>query len=48
MSRDKTIYWTTTGVVCSVMVFSAINFNLEHPLGRTNPEKLSHLPPLPS
>ncbi|HMF95254.1 MAG TPA: DoxX family protein [Vicinamibacterales bacterium] len=33
MTRDKSIYWTTTGIVCSVMVFSAINFNLEHPLG---------------
>lgn len=31
--RDKTIYWTTTGIVCSVMVFSAINFNLNDPFG---------------
>jgi DoxX-like family len=29
----KTIYWTTTGIVCSVMVFSAINFNLRDPFG---------------
>jgi len=33
MTRDKLIYWTTTAILCSVMVFSAINFNLEHPLG---------------
>jgi hypothetical protein len=33
MKRNKTIYWTTTGIVCSVMVFSAINFNLTHPFG---------------
>lgn len=31
--RDKIIYWTTTGIVCSVMVFSAINFNLNDPFG---------------
>jgi putative flippase GtrA len=24
--RDRTIYWTTTGIVCAVMVFSIINF----------------------
>ena len=29
----KGIYWTATGIVCSVMVFSAINFNLTDPLG---------------
>jgi hypothetical protein len=29
----KTVYWTTTGIVCAVMVFSAINFSLRHPLG---------------
>ena len=33
MKKDKTIYWITTGIVCSVMVFSAINFNLKNPLG---------------
>src|SRR5262249_46466096 len=33
MIRDRSIYWTATGLLCSVMVFSAVNFNLEHPLG---------------
>jgi DoxX-like family len=33
MNRDKTIYWTATSLVCGVMVFSAINFNLENPIG---------------
>lgn len=33
MTKDKAIYWIATGVVCSVMVFSAINFNLRNPLG---------------
>ena len=33
MKKDKVIYWTATGIVCSVMVFSAINFNLKNPLG---------------
>ena len=32
-TRDKTIYWIATGIVCSVMVFSAVNFNLSNPLG---------------
>jgi hypothetical protein len=27
------IYWLTTAVVCGVMAFSAVNFNLKHPLG---------------
>jgi hypothetical protein len=27
------IYWTTTGIVCAVMIYSAINFNLSKPLG---------------
>jgi hypothetical protein len=27
------IYFTATGIVCAVMVFSAINFNLAEPLG---------------
>src|SRR5258705_8251175 len=31
--KDKTIYWVSTGIVCSVMVFSAVNFNLSNPLG---------------
>jgi hypothetical protein len=33
MKKDKIIYWTTTGIVCAVMVFSAINFNIKNPLG---------------
>ncbi len=33
MKRDKIIYWTTTGIVCTVMVFSAINFNIKNPVG---------------
>jgi hypothetical protein len=26
--RDRIIYWTTTGIVCAVMVFSIVNFTL--------------------
>lgn len=33
MRKDKIIYWIATGLVCSVMVLSAINFNLKNPLG---------------
>ena len=33
MTKDKTIYSIATGIVCSVMVFSAINFNLSNPIG---------------
>ena len=33
MRRDKIVYWTTTGIVCSIMAFSAVNFNLRHPFG---------------
>ena len=33
MTKDKTIYSIATGIVCSVMVFGAINFNLANPLG---------------
>jgi hypothetical protein len=33
MKRNQIIYWTTTGIVCAVMVFSAINFNLSNPVG---------------
>jgi hypothetical protein len=33
VSKAKAIYWAATGIVCSVMVFSAINFNLNNPLG---------------
>src|SRR5262249_24619459 len=31
--RIRRIYWIATGLVSSVMVFSAINFNLKNPLG---------------
>jgi len=31
--RERVIYWISTGAVCAVMVFSAINFNLKVPLG---------------
>lgn len=33
LKKAKIIYWTSTGIVCSAMVFSAINFNLHNPLG---------------
>ncbi|HXJ38421.1 MAG TPA: DoxX family protein [Bryobacteraceae bacterium] len=33
MTKDKAIYSIATGMVCSVMVFSAINFNLANPVG---------------
>jgi hypothetical protein len=33
MTKDKAIYSIATGIVCSVMVFSAINFNLANPVG---------------
>jgi hypothetical protein len=33
MTKDKAIYLVTTGMVCAVMSFSAINFNLANPLG---------------
>ena len=26
MKKDKIIYWTATGIVCAVMLFSVINF----------------------
>lgn len=41
MKRDKIIYWVTTGIVSAVMLFSAINFNLEKPYGPT--DGFSHL-----
>ena len=31
--RDTIVYWLTTGAVCGVMAFSAVNFNLKEPLG---------------
>jgi uncharacterized membrane protein YhaH (DUF805 family) len=33
MKRNRVIYWIATGLVCAVMVYSAINFNLKNPLG---------------
>ena len=33
MKKDKIIYWITTGIICSVMLFSAINFSMGEPLG---------------
>lgn len=33
MKTTHAIYWTTTSLVCLVMAFSAINFNLPHPFG---------------
>ena len=33
MTKDKAIYRIATGIVCAVMVFSAINFNLANPIG---------------
>jgi DoxX-like family len=33
ITRDAIIYWLTTGAVCAVMAFSAVNFNLREPLG---------------
>jgi len=31
--RDAILYWLTTSAVCTVMAFSAVNFNLREPLG---------------
>jgi hypothetical protein len=33
MTRDRLIYLTTTVLVCGVMTYSAVNFNLARPLG---------------
>jgi hypothetical protein len=33
MKKDSVIYWAATGMVCAVMVFSAVNFNLANPIG---------------
>lgn len=33
MKRDKIIYWTSTGIVSAVMMFSIINFNIKNPVG---------------
>jgi hypothetical protein len=49
MKKDNIIYWTTTGIICAVMVYSVINFNLKNPIGpevyRTEgPFRHLHLP----
>ena len=33
ITKDTVFYWVTTGAVCAVMAFSAVNFNLKEPLG---------------
>jgi hypothetical protein len=33
MTRNRIIYWISTGLVLAVMVFSAVNFNLKNPIG---------------
>jgi hypothetical protein len=33
MKGAHAIYWSATAIVCAVMVFSAINFNLKNPMG---------------
>jgi hypothetical protein len=33
MTRNRVIYWISTGLVVAVMVFSAVNFNLKNPVG---------------
>jgi hypothetical protein len=33
IKHAREIYWTATAIVAGVMVFSAINFNLQRPLG---------------
>jgi hypothetical protein len=33
MTRERSIYLFSTGLVCGVMAFSAVNFNLANPLG---------------
>ena len=33
LRKAQVIYWTSTAIVCGVMVFSAVNFNLKNPLG---------------
>jgi hypothetical protein len=42
MKKDKIIYWTTTGIVCAVMLFSAINFSFNRPLSPAG-ESFAHL-----
>jgi hypothetical protein len=33
MKKRNAIHWTSTGIVCAVMLFSAVNFNLTNPVG---------------
>ncbi len=33
LRQPEVIYWITTSIVCAVMIFSAVNFNLKNPLG---------------
>ena len=33
MKKDRLIYWITTGLLCAIMVYSAINFSLSKPIG---------------
>src|SRR5205823_1922319 len=33
LKRAQAVYWTATAIVCAVMVFCAVNFNLENPVG---------------
>jgi hypothetical protein len=33
MTRDRSIYFVTTALVCGAMAYSAVNFNLARPLG---------------
>jgi len=42
MKRDTIIYWTTTGIICAVMIFSAINFSMSRPLAPGG-ESFAHL-----
>src|ERR1700704_1321783 len=42
MKKDKIIHWTTTGIVCAVMLFSAINFSFNRPLSPAG-ESFAHL-----
>jgi len=36
ISRIRTVYWITTGIVCAVVAFSVVNFSLSHPIGPVN------------
>lgn len=33
LKNPRVIYWASTALVCAVMLFSAVNFNLKNPLG---------------